>query len=97
MHTGTIDSSRVIVIQYDYQRHCALMKWNIHFQPTLPTPNPASCNVNPCLNGVCTALRNGFHCNCRPGKGIIVMSYIVSVSNIITITVHVGLLMLECE
>ncbi|KAK2152085.1 hypothetical protein LSH36_340g06031 [Paralvinella palmiformis] len=32
-------------------------------------PDVAACIPNPCLNGVCTPLWSGFHCNCRPGYG----------------------------
>ena len=35
-----------------------------------PLANTAttSCDTNPCLNGVCTPLRDGINCNCRPGR-----------------------------
>ena len=34
----------------------------------VPTPDPGVCQPNPCKNGVCTPLRDGYHCSCRPGK-----------------------------
>ncbi|CAH1800248.1 unnamed protein product [Owenia fusiformis] len=34
---------------------------------SLPPVDASVCSPDPCSNGVCTPLRDGFHCNCRPG------------------------------
>ena len=35
--------------------------------PPLLEPDQTICSTRPCMNGVCTPLRDGRHCSCRPG------------------------------